>query len=96
MLWQSRTMVRQCVLVHVLTVVDGTTEELVDLLELKAFNLQQFAKQFDADIEVDPEMLDRYSVGPDDVPFLEQQLGRKLSFDFQRFAYFIEAAKKDS
>lgn len=89
-------MAKQVVLVHVLTVVDGKTEELVDLLELRLFNLQQFAKQFDVDTTADPDMLDRYSVGPDDVPFLEQQLGRKLAFDFQRFAYFIEAAKKDS
>jgi hypothetical protein len=82
-------------LVHVFTVIDGTSEELVDLIEIKAFDLKAFAEQFDADLKTDPEMRERYSVGPDDVTFLEKTLERELPLDFKRFAYFIEAATKD-
>lgn len=81
--------------VHVLTVVDGQTDELVDLVELDAFKVESFRDQFDVDTKADPEMFNRYSVGPDDVPFLERELDMKLQLNFQRFAYFIEAAKKD-
>lgn len=83
-------------IVHIFTVIDGKTEELLDLIEIKNFELSSFASQFDADLKTDPEMRERYSVGPDDVKFLENILGRKLSLDFKRFAYFIEAATKDA
>ncbi len=82
-------------LVHIITVIDGQTEELLDLIEIKGFSLNEFAKQFDADLKTDPEMRERYSVGPDDQIFLEAQLGRALQLDFKRYAYFIEAATKD-
>ena len=81
--------------IHVLSVVDGNTDELVDLVELDEFKLEPFANQFDVDTKADPEMFNRYSVGPDDVPFLERELKMQLQLNFQRFAYFIEAAKKD-
>ena len=83
-------------IVHVITVIDGETEEMVDLVELKSFVLSEFHIQFDVDPLKDPHMLDRYSIGPDDHPFLEKVVGKKLAFDFTRFAYFIEAAKKGS
>ena len=82
-------------LVHLLTVIDGQSEELVDLVELPAFVATEYHKQFDVDPLRDPNMLDRYSVGPDDTAFLLKQIGRPMEFDFQRFAYFIEAAKKN-
>lgn len=80
-------------LVHVLTVIDGTSEELLDLVELKNFDLSAFALQFDVP-DSDPEMLDKYAIGPDDKGFLEERLGFPLQLDFTRFAYFIEAARK--
>lgn len=81
-------------LVHLLTVVDGVSEELLSFEELKTFVLKDFQEQFDVDPVLDPDMRDRYSVGPDDVAFLERNMKKSLSFDFQKYAYFIEAAKK--
>lgn len=81
--------------VHVLTTVDGGSDNLVDLIEIDGFSLPEFREQFGANQEKDPFMYDRYSVGPDDVPFLEKKLGVQLQLNFQRFAYFIEAARKD-
>lgn len=82
-------------LVHLLTVVDGQTEELVEFLELKGFELDVFARQFAVDLQADPEMRDRYAVGPDDVAFICNIVGRELHFEFNRYAYFIEAARKE-
>lgn len=81
-------------LFRALTVVDGETEEVVDIHELEPFDLPAFAKQFDVPIETDPNMLDRYAVGPDDVSFLATVMGVELSYDFHRYAYFIEALKR--
>ncbi|MEY4668527.1 MAG: hypothetical protein RL518_1226 [Pseudomonadota bacterium] len=80
---------------HVLTVIDGASEEVVDVHELEPFDLGEFCKQFDVPIEHDPQMLDRYAVGPDDVPFLERVMGVSLPFSFSTHAYFIEAARRD-
>lgn len=81
-------------LVHVLTVVDGESEELLDLVELRRFDLVRFREQFDVDAARDPEMRDRYAVGPDDATFLNEVVGYQIPFDFRRYAYFIEAARK--
>ncbi len=81
-------------LFRALTIIDGGTEEVVDILELENFDLQAFAHQFDVPVESDPLMLDRYAVGPDDVQFLSKALGIDLPYDFSRFAYFIEALKR--
>lgn len=81
-------------LLRALTVIDGNTEELVDLHELEPFDLHAFAAQFDVPIETDPEMLDRYAVGPDDVSFLSKAMGIELAYDFSRYAYFIEALRR--
>lgn len=80
--------------VHVVAIIDGSTEELVDVIEIPTFELKSFSVQFDVDPKVDPDMHDRYSVGPDDMVFLEKVLGRKLSFDFSQFAYFVEAVRR--
>lgn len=79
---------------HILSVVDGVTEEVVDAIEIKNFDLAQFREQFDVSPESDPEMLGRYGVGPDDAGFVCQALGRVVPFEFSQYAYFIEAAKK--
>ena len=86
---------RSIIVCHLLTVVDGESEELVDLLEIKEFPIERFHRQFAVPVETDPDMLERYAVGPDDVPFLIDILGFAPHFDFQKFAYFIEAAEKD-
>ena len=79
---------------HVLTVIDGQTEELVHLVEIKNFDLAAFAYQFDVPIKTDPTMERRYGVGPDDAAFVCKALGFEVEFDFTRYAYFIEAAVK--
>lgn len=80
---------------HILAVYDGVTEELTEAEEIRLFDLHTFRQQFDVPVETDPEMLDRYAVGPDDASFVCKAIGRQISFDFSRFAYFIEAAKRD-
>ena len=80
---------------HILAVFDGITEELVEAEEILNFDLQAFREQFDVPVETDPDMLDRYSIGPDDSAFVCKALGRQISFDFTGFAYFIEAAQRD-
>ena len=80
---------------RVLVVLDGETEDILEVLELQSFDLEAFADQFDVTIESDPEMLDRYAVGPDDADFVNDHLEVGMVFDFGRNAYFIEAAERD-
>lgn len=82
-------------LCHVLAVVDGTTEEVVDIHLLEPFDLPAFCRQFDVPIEHDPQMLDRYAVGPDDVAFIHKVLEVEIPFDFAENAYFIEAVRRE-
>ena len=82
-------------LCHILTVVDGKSEEVIDAFEIETFDLPAFVHQFDVPTESDPKMLDRYSIGPEDASFVESALGFSVGFDFARYAYFIEAAEKD-
>lgn len=77
---------------HSLTVYDGVTEELLDVVVIENFSLESFIDQFDVSRQSDPSMLDRYAVGPDDVRFVIEALGCTFDFDFTRFGYFIEAA----
>jgi len=77
---------------HVLVVIDGSTEEPIDIIELTRFDLPLFCKQFDVPVEHDPQMLDRYVVGPDDEQFLREHLDTELAFDFSANGYWIEAA----
>mgnify|MGYP006279771705 CR=1 FL=1 len=79
---------------HVLSIYDGLTEDLVDVIEIPTFSLERFAAQFDVSLESDPQMLDRYAVGPDDAHFVLQAIGRSVDLDFSRFGYFIEAARR--
>ncbi len=80
---------------HVLIVVDGESEDVIDVFELELFELQAFAEQFDVPLESDPDMLDRYAVGPDDESFIRDHLPEGMSFDFRRNGYFIEAVERD-
>jgi hypothetical protein len=80
---------------HILHVIDGKTEETVDVIELTAFDLAAFRLQFDVPDQLDPDMLDRYTVGPDDVSFLVRYLSVSLTFDFTNRGYWIEAVRKD-
>ena len=78
---------------HVLAIIDGSTEEILDVVTLADFNLAAFQAQFDVPIELDPEMHDRYVVGPDDVSFLKQYLTVPVSFNFTTTGSWIEAAR---
>ncbi len=78
-----------------LTIFDGESEELETLYELSSFSLEKFVDHFEPCPRSDPEMHDRYSVGPDDVSFLQSYLEEEVEFDFVTFAYFLEAIKKD-
>jgi hypothetical protein len=80
---------------HILTMIDGATEEMVEFWEITHFSLADFREQFDVPTETDPEMLDRYAVGPTDVSFLHDVLEFPVNFDFSRYAYFIDAVRKD-
>ena len=80
---------------HVLAVVDGNTEEVVDVHLLEPFDLHAFCQQFDVPVEHDPQMLDRYAVGPDDVAFIHKVLEIEIPFDFGTHAYFIEAVRRE-
>jgi hypothetical protein len=79
---------------HVLVVIDGVTEEPIEVIELTRFELLAFCKQFDVPVEHDPNMLDRYVVGPDDEAFLRNYLDAPFTFDFSSTGYWIEAATR--
>lgn len=80
---------------HVLHIIDGSDEDTVDVIELTSFELEAFRKQFDVPDQSDPLMLDRYAVGPDDVPFLTRYLKAPIAFDFTAFGYWIEAVRRE-
>jgi hypothetical protein len=80
---------------HVVTIIDGSTEETIAVFRIPGFQLSAFCTQFGVPVEQDPEMPDRYAVGPDDVPFLLHALQQDVQFDFGRNAYFIEAVEDD-
>jgi hypothetical protein len=80
---------------HIITIVDGESDEVLDFVEIPNFNLSAFAHQFAVPLESDPDMLDRYAIGPDDVTFIEKQLQSPLTFDFSTYAYFVEAVTRD-
>lgn len=81
---------------HVLTVVDGESEEVIDVIELPNLSLEAFRRHYEVTINDDPEMVDRYSVGPDDIAFVQQAAGGEVYFDMTKYAYFIEAVLVDS
>lgn len=89
------TTVNDSSICRVLAIFDGETEELLDVIELVNFDLQAFTNQFDVPIETDPNMLDRYAVGPIDVDFIRKHLPAELDFEFSAHAYFLDAAKRE-
>jgi len=78
-----------------LTVYDGESEEVELFFELENFNLKDFMFRFDVNPTDDPEMLDRYAVGPDEVSFLKAYLTEEISFDFRNKGYFVEAVLRE-
>ena len=82
-------------ILHVLSIVDGVSEETVDFIGIRGFLPKDYYEQFDVDITADPHMLDRYSVGPDEAAFLATKIQSLPAFDFQRFAYFLEPVSDD-
>lgn len=78
---------------HYLTVYHGQTEECIEAIKINDFNLAAFKIQFDVSEDDDPNMLDRYCVSPLDTNFIAEYLPDLAEFDFQSFAYFIEALK---
>jgi hypothetical protein len=75
---------------------DGATEAVLEVIEIRGFDLSAFSLQFDVPIESDPHMLDRYGVGPDDIEFLRLRVQLPLTLDFTHRAYFIEAVTLDT
>ena len=80
---------------HVLVVLDGATEDILEVFKLVSFNLPEFCEQFDVPTESDPLMHDRYAVGPGDEDFLLDHLPDGMVFDFHANAYFVEAVEND-
>ncbi len=80
--------------VRILSIFDGRSEKLHHFIEIQNFSLSEFAQQFDVDLQQDTQMLDRYSVGPDDLTFLTKYLNEELDFDFRLYGYFIEAVRR--
>ena len=81
---------------HVLVVIDGASEEILEVVELLNFNKRAFAEQLDVPTLTDPEMLDRYVIGPDDVDFVSPYLSKTVEFNFSDSGYWIEAVKYDT
>jgi hypothetical protein len=81
-------------LTHVLVIVDGNSDETIDIVEITRFSLKEFCAQFDVPVQYDPEMLEIYVVGPDDVSFLKSHLDKEVHFDFSSRGYWIEAVTK--
>ena len=90
---QKRVETKARTVLHGVSVYDGTTEELIEFIEIRGFDHAQFKKQFDVSELHDPLMHDRYAIGPDDAPFVKQALQQKIEFDFKTRAYFIEAVE---
>lgn len=85
-----------CDICHVLVIIDGTTEEVLEVVELERFDKQKFIEQLDVPALTDPDMLDRYVIGPDDVTFISGFLSKKIDFNFSAKGYWIEAVKHDA
>ena len=78
--------------VHVITIYNASSEEPVDLLRFDNFSLPDFIDQFAVDVATDPDMTERYAIGPDDLPLVNKALGYEHPFNFSELAYFVEAA----
>lgn len=81
---------------HVLVVINGANEEVIEVVELLNFDKQAFMEQLDVPVLTDPDMLDRYVVGPDDVEFVSTYLSKRIEFNFSTTGYWIEAIKYDT
>ncbi len=77
-----------------LVVYDGASEEVEDLFEIKDITLADLKEAFDVP-DTDPEMHGAYPVGPEDIAYVQELIGKVLDFDFTAKAYMIEAVRKD-
>jgi hypothetical protein len=82
--------------IHVLSIYDGQTEEITAVHRLERFDEAAFRVQFAADMEIDPDLSERYSVGPDDASLILSMMTEVIEFEFTRFAYFVEAVRDDT
>lgn len=80
---------------HVLVVINGTTEDIERVVELQNFDKEAFMNQLDVPKQSDPDMLDRYVIGPDDVSFVKNYLPESVNFDFSNLGYWIEAVTRN-
>lgn len=78
-----------------LLIIRGSDEEVIEVVHFSSFPLDQFMRQFEVDPLVDPKMLDRYSVTPEDAPLVLRHLERPVDFQWQDNAYFVEAVRDD-
>jgi hypothetical protein len=72
-----------------LAVFSNATDELVTEYDLLNFNLAEFKQYFNAD--ADPLMYYSHEVRAEDVDFLSTYLSEQVTFDFEKYAYFVEA-----
>ncbi len=82
-------------IVHILAIYDGKSEDLIEIIELPHFSPEKMIAHYEIDTAADPDIHNRYSVGPDDISIVNQAAGREISFDFTANGYFIEAVRDD-
>jgi hypothetical protein len=72
-----------------LTVFSNATDELVAEYDLLNFNLAEFKQHFKAD--EDPLMYYGHEVRKEDVNFISPYLAEQIMFDFDKYAYIVDA-----
>ena len=77
-----------------LVVYDGDTEEVSELIALDNVDLDTLKDLLDVP-PTDPEMHDRYVVGPDEFEQISSYFPEKVEPDFSQNAYFVEAIVED-
>ena len=59
-------------------------------IDLAAFSLEDFQREFKVDNPEDP-MFDCFEIKPENTEFLKLYLERELEWNFEVFSYFLEA-----
>ncbi len=78
-----------------LVIYDGKTEEVSKLIVLKNVELGNLKDMLDVPPS-DPEMHDRYAVGPDEMELISPYFDEEIEVDFSKHACFIEAIIEDN
>lgn len=73
-----------------ITVFSNETEELVGEVDLTSFSLKDFQKEFNEKDANNP-MYDCYIIYDQNLPFLTPFLAQGVQWDFNNYAYFLEA-----